>query len=87
MTERDQAAIDWLLASKEPAVRMMARRDLLGEKVDDSVDVLKGPIVGSSSRARRRTAASGTTRTRNGPARTGASCRWSSSRSPPRSRG
>jgi hypothetical protein len=41
-----QAALDWLLASKEPAIRGMARRDLLGEAdPPDLRRVLDGPIV------------------------------------------
>ena len=41
-----QAALDWLLASKEPAIRGMARRDLLGEAdPPDLRRVLEGPIV------------------------------------------
>jgi hypothetical protein len=31
--EQDEAAVTWLLASDEPAVRALARRDLLGEEV------------------------------------------------------
>jgi hypothetical protein len=39
-------AIDWLLASSEPAIRGMARRDLLGEQdPSDLGRVLDGPIV------------------------------------------
>ncbi len=42
----ERAAIDWLLASKEPAIRRLVRRDLLGETApDDSADALKGSIV------------------------------------------
>jgi hypothetical protein len=41
---RDQAAIDWLLESDEPGIRMQARRDLLGEDAaDDAARVLDGP--------------------------------------------
>jgi hypothetical protein len=46
MTDQTRSAIDWLLASDEPAIRGMARRDLLGER--DPADlrrVLKGPTV------------------------------------------
>lgn len=43
--ERDNA-VDWLLASDEPAIRGMARRDLLGEPADDDLSrVTEGPIV------------------------------------------
>ncbi len=40
MDARDTAAVDWLLASEEPAVRMLTRRDVLGEPSDG--DVLEG---------------------------------------------
>ncbi|HSU36061.1 MAG TPA: hypothetical protein VLJ88_10415 [Propionibacteriaceae bacterium] len=33
MGEQDEATITWLLASDEPAIRALARRDLLGEEV------------------------------------------------------
>jgi len=36
-------AVDWLLASDEPAIRNLARRDLLDD--DATEDVLAGPIV------------------------------------------
>jgi hypothetical protein len=40
----DAAAIDWLLRSEEPGIRMQARRDLLGEDAaDDAARVLDGP--------------------------------------------
>lgn len=41
------AAIDWLLMSEEPGVRMMTRRDLLGETIsaDEAASVLLGPKV------------------------------------------
>jgi hypothetical protein len=39
-----EAATDWLLASDEPAVARLARRDLLGEAVGDD-DFYAGPIV------------------------------------------
>ncbi|MBJ7354108.1 MAG: hypothetical protein JHC98_04720 [Thermoleophilaceae bacterium] len=40
-------AIDWLLAADEPGVRLMARRDLLGESVaaEDAAEVMSGPKV------------------------------------------
>lgn len=43
MIDTDRA-VEWLLASPEPGVRMQARRDLLGEEAADE-DVLSGPIV------------------------------------------
>ena len=39
------AAVGWLLASAEPAVRLLARRDLLGEEVVHTGEVLDGPMV------------------------------------------
>jgi hypothetical protein len=42
----DRSAVDWLLASDEPGIRMQARRDLLGEDAsDDAAHVLEGPRV------------------------------------------
>jgi hypothetical protein len=44
--EPTEAAVDWLLQSDEPAVRLMARRDLLAEQVTaDPVEILAGPRV------------------------------------------
>ena len=46
MDDRTRAAVDWLLGSSEPAIRGMARRDLLGK--DDPPDlrrVMDGPLV------------------------------------------
>jgi hypothetical protein len=40
------AAVDWLLASEEPAVRYLARREVLGEPVEpDPDEILAGPKV------------------------------------------
>ncbi|MGZ4665812.1 MAG: hypothetical protein ACXV5Q_12455 [Frankiaceae bacterium] len=39
------AAVGWLLASAEPAVRLLARRDLLGEEAVHTDEVLDGPMV------------------------------------------
>lgn len=45
-TALDIAAIDWLLASDEPGIRMQARLDLLGEAADDdAAAVLNGPMI------------------------------------------
>jgi hypothetical protein len=42
----DAAAVEWLLASDEPAVRYLARRDLLDEPAeDDRAQILDGPKV------------------------------------------
>jgi hypothetical protein len=39
-------SVDWLLASDEPAVQYLARRDVLGERVEpDDEAILGGPIV------------------------------------------
>lgn len=44
MDERTRNAVDWLLASDEPAIAMLARRDLLGEQVGVTADqLLAGP--------------------------------------------
>jgi len=48
--ERDATArvtpVEWLLASDEPAIRGMARRDLLGEPADDDLSrTTEGPMV------------------------------------------
>ncbi len=46
MDERTKSAVDWLLASKEPAIRRLVMTDVLGEKVRTGDDeVLGGPIV------------------------------------------
>jgi hypothetical protein len=39
------AAVEWLLASPEPAVARLARRDLLGDPAGHAPEVLAGPIV------------------------------------------
>jgi hypothetical protein len=38
-------ALDWLLASPEPAVRYLTSRDLLEEEVEPPEELLEGPIV------------------------------------------
>jgi hypothetical protein len=46
VTDPSREAVDWLLASNEPAIRGMARRDLLDEAdAPDLRRVLEGPIV------------------------------------------
>ncbi len=43
-----EPAVDWLLASDEPAIRLLAKRDLLGQKRPQEVShVLDGPLVQS----------------------------------------
>jgi len=44
--ELDQKALDSLLASDEPGIRLQARRDLLGERdAIDAMEILGGPIA------------------------------------------
>jgi hypothetical protein len=46
MDTRTHAAVAWLLTSGEPAIRLMTRRDLLGEDADDDAgQVLAGAKV------------------------------------------
>jgi hypothetical protein len=44
--QRTETAVSWLLSSEEPAIRLMAARDLLGERRDaDPAEILAGPKV------------------------------------------
>lgn len=46
MDDRTRSAVDWLLASDEPAIRGMARRDLLDDPAPDELArVTDGPLV------------------------------------------
>jgi hypothetical protein len=46
MSVAERTAIDWLLASSEPAVRFLTRRDLLDEDAgQDAAHILDGEIV------------------------------------------
>src|SRR5271157_4364067 len=45
MDGKARHAVNWLLSSTEPAVRLLARRDVLGEDVADAGEVLDGPMV------------------------------------------
>jgi hypothetical protein len=46
MDEATRSAVDWLLASTEPAIRHLTRRDLLGEpEPEDGAAILEGPKV------------------------------------------
>jgi len=46
MDPRTHAAVTWLLHSDEPAIRLMTRRDVLGEQADDDAgQVLAGAKV------------------------------------------
>lgn len=43
---RDLAAVEWIAASSEPAIRRLVRRDLLEEPADlDEAHILRGPLV------------------------------------------
>jgi hypothetical protein len=45
-TEADAGAIEWLLASREPAIRRLVRRDVLGRTAaSDESEVRRGPLV------------------------------------------
>lgn len=45
-TAADQAAVDWLLGSAEPAIRYLTRRDVLGQMAaEDEQLILDGPMV------------------------------------------
>ena len=46
MSRGVEDAIEWLLASPEPAVAFLTRRDLLGEEAEpDAEEILAGPVV------------------------------------------
>jgi hypothetical protein len=46
LDEETRSAVDWLLASTEPAIRHLTRRDVLGEpKPEDGATILEGPKV------------------------------------------
>lgn len=46
MDQRTSTALNWLLGSDEPAIRLLARRELLGERTgDDAGRVLSGHAV------------------------------------------
>lgn len=47
MDDRAAFAVDWLLQSEEPGVRLQTRRDVLGEDVKDFTSVQDGPWVRS----------------------------------------
>ena len=45
-TTDSAAAVEWLLASDEPAVTYLTRRDVLGEDIEpDAETIFAGPIV------------------------------------------
>jgi len=49
MDPRTHAAVTWLLNCDEPAIRLMTRRDVLGEQADeDAGQVLAGARCASS---------------------------------------
>jgi hypothetical protein len=43
-------AVSWLLSSAEPAIRVLTRRDLLGERVADIGEILDGAMVRAPGR-------------------------------------
>jgi hypothetical protein len=46
MDARTDTAVAWLLACGEPAIGLLARRDVLGEQADeDTGQVLSGPKI------------------------------------------
>ena len=50
-----RAAIDFLLGSREPAIRFLTRRDVLGEDVNaDPDELLSGPLVRGLLRGQQR---------------------------------
>lgn len=51
-TVATQPAVEWLLASKEPAIRALARRDLVGEEPDEPI--LEGRIARTLLRGQKR---------------------------------
>ena len=87
MGERTSGAVNWLLSSAEPAVRLLARRDLLGRDVAGPAKSWPAPRCGHCCLASTRMAGSACTPTANGPARTGGWSPWSSWASRPASRG
>ena len=69
---RTHAAVTWLLNCDEPAIRLMTRRDVLGEQADeDAGQVLAGAKVTALLSGSSPTEGSASTRTASGPARTG----------------
>jgi hypothetical protein len=55
-------AINWLLSSAEPAVRMLTRRDLFGENTASTSEVLDGAMMLALLSGSTATAASASTR-------------------------
>jgi hypothetical protein len=65
-----RSAVDWLLASDEPAVRLLARRDVLGVQVaTDPAHVLAGAKVTALPGGQRGDGGSGCIPTLSGPGR------------------
>ena len=87
MDSGTRSAVDWLLASDEPAVRLLARRDVLGEQVAmDPAHVLAGAKVTARWAGSAAMAGSGCIPTASGPGRTGGWSPWPSWESRPGSR-
>src|SRR5512132_2880919 len=58
-TTDSTAALEWLLASDEPAIGYLARREILGDRVEpDSEAILAGPIASALLSGQKPTAAS-----------------------------
>jgi hypothetical protein len=45
MNDKTSGAVNWLLSSAEPAVRLLVRRDLLGQDAAGTGEVLDGATV------------------------------------------
>src|SRR5512132_2747731 len=71
-TTDSTAALEWLLASDEPAIGYLARREILGDRVEpDSEAILAGPIASALLSGQKPTAASAAIPARSGRAPTG----------------
>ena len=80
-------AINWLLSSAEPAVRLLARRDLLGQDVLHTDEVLDGPMVRTLLSGQCPDGGFGVHPYRKWTGPIGDWCPWSSWASPPANRG
>jgi hypothetical protein len=86
MDDKTSGAVNWLLSSAEAAVRVLARRDLLGQDTARAGDVLAGPKVRALLSGQHEDGGFGVHPYANGPARTGAWSPWSSGVSRPTNR-
>jgi hypothetical protein len=71
-------AVNWLLSSTEPAVCLLARRDLLGQDVLHTDEVLDGPMVRTLLSGQCPDGGSVSIPTANGQGPIGDWCPWSS---------